>query len=247
MFEHKKNGRIIQTVESGFEGQEVESHVGYSHLYLGPRPIVEQIQTLAEAFKLNPKLALAYVADLPLLPEGAEGWFAVVNDLRADEIHQQVAAKVLKKLTEKGIYGPWTESDTTGLAFTLKTYAFFDGLADRQQRSDIIVIPAQLGKRHAGRSAYRAEAKLDDREFGLTVAHVGSIVLNHPDLVHGRAALDLMCLGDECPSRVLKDTPSVPSMGLSGWSCGDRMAYTIHARARFNATTAAVTGFVPSK
>ena len=242
----RKNNQVVPSLENAFEGQETSSAVGYSCQYEGPRPIVEQIQALAEAFGLDPSKALAYAAKLPPLPEGAEGWFAVINDLCEGETHQQVAAKVLQKLTEKKIYGPWTVSDTFGLALTLKTYAFFDGLVDRQQRSDIIVVAAQLGARHAGRSANRAEAMMIESEYGLTVAQVGSIVLNHPGLVHGRQALDLVCLGDTCPSRVLADTPSVPNMGLSSAIPKEKMAYTIHSRDRFNATVAAVTGFVPA-
>jgi hypothetical protein len=127
-----------------------------------------------------------------------------------------------------------------------RTVRLHKAVIDQQGYSDILIVAAQLGARHSGRSANRAEALLTDSEYGLTVAQVGSIVLNHPGLVHGRMALDLVCIGDACPSRVVANTPSVPNIGLSGSSDGEMMAYTIHARDRVNATVAAVTGFVPA-
>jgi hypothetical protein len=246
MFARISNAVSLPSLENAFAGQEISSDVGYSCRYAGPQPLVEQIQSLASAFGLDPVLALAYAANLPPLPDGAEAWFAVVNDDLPVDRHRSAAARVLQKLTQLGIYGPYTESDTVGLETVPRTNYKFGTVDDQQGWSQILIVAAQLGRRHAGRSVNRAEALLTESEYGLTVAQVGSIVLNHPGLVHGRMALDLVCLGDACPSRVVANTPSVPNIGLSGCSDGEMMAYSIHSRDRVNATVAAVTGFVPA-
>ena len=49
----------------------------YPNEYDGPKPIEEQVTALAEILGLDPAQALEYAKNLPELPAGAEGWFAI--------------------------------------------------------------------------------------------------------------------------------------------------------------------------
>lgn len=47
--------------------------------YEGPKPIKKQIAMIAEIFDLDSSRALdfLFIKNLPMLPNGAEGWFAI--------------------------------------------------------------------------------------------------------------------------------------------------------------------------
>src|SRR5262245_20790303 len=57
--------------------EEVRSSYMYPKEYKGPKPIADQIKAVATIFGLDPTQALEYAKNLPALPEGAEGCFAV--------------------------------------------------------------------------------------------------------------------------------------------------------------------------
>lgn len=70
-------------------------------------------------------------------------------------------------------------------------------LASAQQGHDVLVLSAQLGLRHRGRSVRRARVVMRSNEFGLGAYEMGFILLTHPDrLAHWRD-LYAHCAGDE--------------------------------------------------
>src|SRR3990167_6550212 len=60
-----------------YAGEEVSSTYTYPPEYQGPKPIEDQIKAVASIFGLDPASALEYAGNLPELPEGTEGWFAI--------------------------------------------------------------------------------------------------------------------------------------------------------------------------
>jgi hypothetical protein len=60
-----------------YANEVVSSNYTYPKEYKGPKPIAEQVKTIATMFGLDPAQALEFAKNLPTLPEGAEGWFAI--------------------------------------------------------------------------------------------------------------------------------------------------------------------------
>ena len=68
------------------------------------------------------------------------------------------------------------------------------------QRGDILIIAAQLGLRHRGKSVRRAREVFVANEFGLGSLIAGSIVLTHSERFVRFEQLHMDCPGDEvCP------------------------------------------------
>jgi hypothetical protein len=192
-----------------YKDEEVRAVYGYPKEYKGPKPIADQIAAIAKIFGLDPALALEYAKKLPALPEGAEGWFAIpsvdalaqkhfpeVNDpaekyCRALQlVHQKIAASRSFFNYRDG------QIDTAHIKVSARTLEAFKKIAE-QQKGDILIIAAQLGKRHGGRSVRRAREVFVTNEYGLTSVAVGSIVLIHPERLVRWEELDMDCSGDE--------------------------------------------------
>ena len=192
-----------------FKDEEVRAAYGYPKEYKGPKPIEQQIKAIAEIFCLNPALALEYAKKLPVLPEGAEGWFAIpsvdalaqkhfpeVTDpgekycLALQLVHQKIAASRSFKNRRDG------QIDTAHIKVSARTLEKMNQIA-AQQKGDILIIAAQLGKRHGGRSVRRAREVFVATEYGLTSVAGGSIVLVHPERLVRWEELDMDMAGDE--------------------------------------------------
>ncbi len=191
-----------------FKDEEVESSYRYPQEYKGPKPIEEQILALAKIFNLDPTQALKYTKNLPQLPKGAEGWFAVVSpgaiqklfpdtDEEAERycrmlqiVHEKIAASRRFYNYREG------QIDTAHLKVHPRTAQMMSQLAE-QQPGHILIIAAQLGMRHRGRSSRRAREVFTTNEFGLTSVSVGSIILTHPERLVRWEELDMDCAGDE--------------------------------------------------
>ena len=192
-----------------FKDEEVQVAYGYPKEYKGPKPIADQVKAIAEIFGLDPALALEYAKKLPALPEGAEGWFAIPSvDALAQKhfpevtdpaekycralqlVHQKIAASRSFYNYRDG------QIDTAHIKVSTRTLEAFKKIAE-QQKGDILIIAAQLGKRHGGRSVRRAREVFVTNEYGLTSVAVGSIVLVHPERLVRWEELDMDCSGDE--------------------------------------------------
>ena len=192
-----------------YKDEEVRAAYGYPKEYKGPKPIADQVKAIAEIFGLDPALALEYAKKLPVLPEGAEGWFAIPSvDALAQKhfpevtdpaekycralqlVHQKIAASRSFYNYRDG------QIDTAHIKVSTRTLEAFKKIAE-QQKGDILIIAAQLGKRHGGRSVRRAREVFVTNEYGLTSVAVGSIVLVHPERLVRWEELDMDCSGDE--------------------------------------------------
>ncbi len=197
------------SVSNQYANEEVRSSYTYPKEYKGPKPIVDQIKALAKIFDLDPSQAFEFVKQLPALPDGAEGWFAIPSEgalakkhfpevedpaemyCRAVElVHAKIAAS-------RSFYnyrgGQITPAQLRVHARTAHALDLIEGT----QKGDILIVAAQLGLRHRGKSVRRAREVFVKSEFGLGSLAVGSIVLTHPDRLVRWEELDMDCSGDE--------------------------------------------------
>ena len=198
--------------ENLFADEEVASKLKYPKEYKGPKPISTQVDILAGLYSLS----LGYTSEflnkvLPTLalPQGAEGWFAIPSVDAVAKIHfpdvkdpaERYVRCVLLALEKLKASRPfYNYRDGQISVETLRRHArtahAMDLIAEKQQ-GDILVIPAQLGMRHRGRSVRRARALFNGNEFGLGAWEVVNIALTHPERLIQWEELDMDCAGDE--------------------------------------------------
>jgi hypothetical protein len=63
--------------------------------------------------------------------------------------------------------------------------------------SDLVLLPAQCGRRHRGRSIRHARERYTENEFGLGVFAVVCLLLTHPERLSRPDQLYVDCGGDE--------------------------------------------------
>ena len=201
--------------------EEVPSNYTYPKEYKGPKPIADQIKALAEIFGLDPSQALEFAKNLPKLPDGAEGWFAVpsvdaivakhfpeVTPLNGAQKYCQAVQLVHAKIAASRSFYNYREGQITPaqLRVHARTAHALDLIAETQKgdpsrqgeaEADILIVAAQLGLRHRGKSVRRAREVFVQNEFGLGSLAVGSIILTHPERLVRWEELDMDCPGDE--------------------------------------------------
>ena len=197
------------SVSDQYANEEVRSNYTYPKEYKGPKPINDQIKAIAKIFGLDPSHALEFAKTLPELPNGAEGWFAIpsVDALAAkhfpevtDPIQKycQAVHLVHTKIADSRSFYNYREGQITPaqLRVHARTAHALDLIAETQ-KGDILIVAAQLGMRHRGKSVRRAREVFVANEFGLGSLAVGSIVLTHPERLVRWEELDMDCSGDE--------------------------------------------------
>jgi hypothetical protein len=78
-----------------------------------------------------------------------------------------------------------------------KSTTMFQKLGDEQNGHDILVVPAQFGIRHRGRSVRRAREVMNANECGLGAFAIGIMLLTHPERLKHYDDLWIDCAGDE--------------------------------------------------
>lgn len=186
------------SVSDKFKDEEVESSYGYLSGYK-PKGITEQSNRLRELFP-----GIGY-ADEKLaegaLPPNSEGWFAIPRWEKIAPTYAEAVQKVLDmiKKTRNGKFYNWREGQIieARLRQSVKTTAVFQKLGDEQKDHDILVVPAQFGIRHRGRSVRRAREVFASNEFGLGAFAIGIMILTHPERLQHYDDLWIDCAGDE--------------------------------------------------
>jgi hypothetical protein len=197
------------SVSNQYANEEVRSSYTYPKEYKGPKPIADQIKAIAKIFGLDPSQAIEFAKNLPALPEGAEGWFAIPSvDALAKKHFPEVTDPVQKycqavqlvhaKIAASRSFYNYREGQITPaqLRVHARTAHALDLIAETQ-KGDILIVAAQLGMRHRGKSVRRAREVFVANEFGLGSLAVGSIVLTHPERLVRWEELDMDCAGDE--------------------------------------------------
>ncbi len=187
------------SVSDKYKGEEVKSTFGYLSSYKKPKGITEQTNRLRELFPgigyANEKLAEA------TLPENAEGWFAIPRWEKVGSTYGEAVQKVfdLIKQTRNGAFYNYREGQlgSNQLRQSAKSVSIFQKLGDEQKDQDILVVPAQFGIRHRGRSVRRAREVMNANECGLGAFAIGIMLLTHPERLQHYDDLWIDCAGDE--------------------------------------------------
>ena len=188
----------LVTASPFFADEEVKSNYGYPQGY-AVKPVCEQLVELSKHFSgLNTSSVLACSKELPALPQGAEGWFAIPRWEKVAETYNQAVEKVLDLIGKtrtftnyrKGELGPkyLRLSERTDVALQM---------IGEKQKGDFLLIPAQFGLTHRGRSVRRVRMVYAPNEFGLGSFIAGCMLLSHPERLVQGEQLHIDCPGDE--------------------------------------------------
>jgi hypothetical protein len=186
------------SVSNQFADEEVESEYGYLSGYQ-PKGVADQIKRLRELFS---ELGTADVelANQPL-PSNAEGWFAIPRWDKIAPTYNAAVEKVLALISKarNGKFYNYREGNLgpNRLRQHERTVAMLKKLGDQQTGHDILIVPAQFGLRHRGRSVRRAREVFNASEFGLGAFAVGIMLLTHPERLQHYDDLWIDCAGDE--------------------------------------------------
>jgi hypothetical protein len=186
------------SVTNEYADEEVSSSYGYLSGYK-PKSVADQIKVLR---KLFPKIGTAdeSIAEKPV-PAGAEGWFAIPRFEVVAAGYNEAVEKVLKliKKDRKGNFYNWREGHLGPqyLRQMERTVRFWKKIGEGQKGHDILIVPAQFGLRHRGRSVRRVRVIMNSSEFGLGAFAVGVMLLTHPERLKHYDDLWIDCAGDE--------------------------------------------------
>lgn len=248
-----------------FKDEEARSTYRYPSEYKGPKPLEKQIKALAALFGLDPTPALEYATNLPPLPEGAEGWFAVLapqflanqteDYLRsllgvgpkeappslqdpAEQYCQAIQLVHTKIVASRRFYN-YREGQITPDRLRIHVHtAEAISQITAVQKGDILAIACQLGMRHRGRSTRRAREVFGKNEFGLGSLFAGSIILTHPERVVRWEELEMDCPGDEFAPDADGQFSGAPFFHFGGGKVGFGTKYVGTAREDFGSASA---------
>jgi len=208
---------VIQTITvkareftNRFLNEEVPSDYNYSSEYK-PKSLSEQIEILKELFgdmgQANQSLLVQIETNRVSLPEGAEGWFAIPNWIKKPEIFGENYAKALYKvlnkikLTKNGNFINFRNRKLGPeyLQPSARSVAFFRALSVEQDDPNIVIVPAQFGLLHRGRSYRRTQEMLKRKEFCLDAFSNGIMLLTHPNRLKEIENLRIVCADEYHP------------------------------------------------
>ena len=185
----------MKSTSDQFAGEEVASSHAYPSGYV-VKDIAKQVSRLRELF---PELVGAdeQISSKPL-PPNAEGWFAIPKWQTLAPTYGEAVEKVLAMIGSKRTFYNYRKGQTGPeyLRQHAKTVKMFQKLGDEQKDFDILVVPAQFGLRHRGRSVRRAREVFMANEFGLGAFAIGIMLLTHPEREVRLEQLHIDC-GDE--------------------------------------------------
>ena len=186
------------SVSDKFKDEEVESSYGYLSGYK-PKSISEQVACLRKLFpqRESPDLKL----DDEEFSGPAEGHFAIPRWKKIAPTYCEAVQKVmaLLKKARKGKFFNFREDELSAeqLREHPRKAAAFQKLGDEQKEQDVLLVPAQFGLCHRGRSVRRAREVFRAGEFGLGAFEVGIMLLTHPERLEHCDDLWIDCAGDE--------------------------------------------------
>ena len=187
-----------------YADEEVTSRYGYLSGYKKPKDVIWQSNRLRELFSgigfHDEKAAQMAV------PEGAEGLFVIPTWQSFAELHgvstyAEAVQIVLAKLNEtrKGKFYNYRENEMgpDSLRESARKAEVMEQIAQSQKGYDLLVIPAQFGIVHRGRSVRRARVVIGSKGFGIGAFEVGIMLLTHPERLQNYDDLWIDCAGDE--------------------------------------------------
>lgn len=171
------------------------------------------------------------------LPKGAERWTLIPNWERASSTYGDAVEKILALAGffnhKAGELGP------ERLRQQERTVRMLDQVS-KIQKSDILIIPVQLGEKNAGISVTNVRNGFEENEFGLDSFTTGVIMLTHLKKLEAYEDFWADCAGDEYAA-VDGSFTRAPSYSFSDGGLRYDTHRTIHAIDGFGSPS----GFVP--
>lgn len=212
-------------IRKEFKDEEVLSDHGYFSGYRRAGDLhtqCDQIRILFPGIDFADQDLLARIENgKTSLPPDAEGWFAIPNWKRYPEIFGPTYSSAVRKVLDTiqavcpdGFYNYRDgKIDAAHLRQSARSGKFWSGISQAQGDADILILAAQFGLRHRGRSARRARVVIEDTpgEFGLGAFALGIMLLTHPIRLQHHDDLWIDCAGDEfapCAGGGFLETPS---------------------------------------
>lgn len=188
----------IVTASPFFANEEVKSNYGYPQGY-AVKPVCEQLVELSKHFNgLDTSSVLACSKELPALPAGAEGWFAVPRWEKVAKSYNEAIEKVIDLIGKTRTFYNYRKGELGPkyLRLSERTTVALQMIGEKQ-KGDFLLIPAQFGLTHRGRSVRRVRVVYAPHEFGLGSFIVGCMILSHPERLVQWEQLHIDCPGDE--------------------------------------------------
>jgi hypothetical protein len=227
--EAKEVAPVLPVVKSPFfADEEVRSNYGYPSGY-AVKPVCEQLVELSKHFNdLDTSSVLDCSKELPALPVGAEGWFAVPRREKVAKSYNEAVERVLDLIGKTRTFYNYRKRNLGPkyLRLSERTAAALKMIGEKQ-KGDFLLIPAQFGLTHRGRSVRRVRVVYAPNEFGLGSFIVGCMILSHPERLVQWEQLHIDCPGDEYTPSLGGVFSSAPGFWFrngevrfgAGWAC----------------------------
>jgi hypothetical protein len=193
--------RLPDTKPHPIPSEKVESALDYPPDF-GPKSLDRQVQDLALKFRGigEPHRKLFEYANnnwLPL-PKGAEGWFAVPNwQKRSDLFRGTYGEAVLSAIGHRELMFSPELVAQGNLYQTERTEQAFRLLCDSQGNPDILLFPAQFGRKYRGYTIRKVRQIMAEGEFGMNTFGAATMVYTHSyRLFHYEQILSVDAIGD---------------------------------------------------
>ncbi|MEI8061361.1 MAG: hypothetical protein WCG99_03660 [Candidatus Berkelbacteria bacterium] len=204
------------SVTNQFADEETESEYGYLSGY-APKDITTQTNRLRELFT-----GIGYADEQIAMGEllaNAEGWFAIPKWQTMAPTYGEAVQMVLDmiKQTRSNKFYNYCENllDPAHLRQSAKSEKIWEAIAEQQPNHDIMVVQAQFGLLHRGRSVRRAREVMNANQFGLGAFAVGIMLLTHPERLQNYDDLYVDCAGDEFSSEAAGGFGNAPYFNFS--------------------------------
>lgn len=225
------------SVSNQFADEEVKSSYAYPKGYK-VKGITEQTNILRQLF---PGVGFAdeKLAEQPL-PPNAEGWFAIPKWQTLAPTYGEAVEKVLAMIGSKRKFYNYRDGQLGAeyLRQHEKTVKAFQKLGREQKGHNILVVAAQLGMRHRGKSVRRAREVFAENEFGLGAFAIGIMVLTHPERLVAWEQLHFDCAGDEFASGAGGDFSHAPFFYFVDGGVGFHARWYGHAHGDYGSASA---------
>ncbi len=217
-----------------FSDEETESNYGYISGYKPNRDqtieiiiadFERQVKVLDRFFNCGKKFNSDYIAEVhAICPTWIEKFFANFDWRIIASTYGEAVQKVFDSLkkTKDGKFYNYRE-DRLGSEYLRQSQKFiksFKKIGDEQKNHDILVVPAQFGLCHRGRSVRRAREIMNAQEFGLGAFAIRIMLLTHPERLQHYDDLYIDCAGDEYSLDADGDFPRAPLFGFGNGRVG---------------------------
>ncbi|MFH1451503.1 MAG: hypothetical protein ABIF89_02775 [bacterium] len=194
--------RRLSAIDQSGDKDMVESSYAYPEGYM-IKGIAEQIETLRRFFPgiICPAKTLVS-RSMSFRLANTEGWFAIPRWQKVATTYGKAVEIVLglvNRQRDGKLYKPRRDVlEELHLQQHERTMRMLETLGYQQMDCDILIVAAQFGFRHRGRSVLRAREDFAANEFGLGAFEVGCMLLTHPERFVSPDDLGIDCAGDEC-------------------------------------------------